>query len=183
MTKKGQPGFKALSAKTDPYKGPLAKRIRLDAPSDDTAAAAEDKEMRPALEALAKVPILMEFFGIDPNSENPWMMLSLALAVRHVPGFRFDAATKPPGRPRSHPSNDILLVFDVERKAAESDHSIKNVCRLLAKLDYYKTQMPAKDEAQRASSLRRRYNRARKGWAGDRARELLNALKADGKID
>src|SRR5882757_2294876 len=47
-------------------------------------------------ERLAKLPILFEHFGIDPNSPGAWQALACALAARHVPGFQMRRATGAP---------------------------------------------------------------------------------------
>jgi hypothetical protein len=62
-----------------------------------------------AQKRAVKTVLLLEHFGIDPNDENSWKKLAVALAERHVPGFM-----PPPrrGRPKQH--DDIKLALLVE---------------------------------------------------------------------
>ena len=79
-----------------------------------------------------KLPLLLDHFGIPREDPNRWQMLSLCLAIAHVPGFQVKAGRKS-GRPR-----EIPLKEEAERYARfcalrKQGHSARNAARLLIK--------------------------------------------------
>jgi hypothetical protein len=64
------------------------------------------------MKRVFKTVLLFQHFDIDPNGRDAWQNLAIALAERHVPGF------KPPpqkqGRPRERVNDDITLFLLIE---------------------------------------------------------------------
>ena len=79
-----------------------------------------------------KLPVLLDHFGIPREDPNRWQMLSLCLAVAHVPGFQVK-----PGRKRGRP-REMSLEEEAKRYARfcvlrKDGHSGRNATRLLIK--------------------------------------------------
>src|SRR5262245_38597741 len=67
-----------------------------------------DSRQKYAADRLKKVDLLFEHYGIDRAADNSGLALALALAARHVPGFK--PAENRPGRPREDKDRDNTLV-------------------------------------------------------------------------
>ena len=88
-------------------------------------------------EEIRKLRKLFNFFSIPQDEPQSGLLLALALARKHVPGFgRVDAktlASKKGGAPRKwSPSEELDLYLTVTRKAESSGLSVRAVCRVLA---------------------------------------------------
>lgn len=83
-TKNKKPRYTGELAKPIPYRLALA------------AALEGDKEWLPGVES-DRLLLLLQHYGIDSKSRNPWFALALRLAREHVPGFRY--SYKRVGRP------------------------------------------------------------------------------------
>jgi|SRR5262249_15002102 len=82
-----------------------------------------------------KTALLFKHFDINPNGEDAWQNLAIALAERHVPGFN-----PPPnkqGRPRERTNDDLTLLLLVEllkrRDGASDRAAIKKIatCKIM----------------------------------------------------
>jgi hypothetical protein len=134
----------ARTAKTTrwTYKGALAEPLQV--PSY-LSSQEEWNEYGKAL--VQKTDLLMAEFGIDPTNPDADARLMMALAIRHVPGFR---PKKQGGR--SKRKDDDLIVIYMTRSMLRDGISARTASRLLARTGY----VPGKPE-----TIRRRY-RARK---------------------
>src|SRR5689334_1870981 len=102
MTRKLRPETEAVQK----YEGPLAEPLY--APT--MLSSIPDTIFSYALERANRTLLLFSHFGIDPCDERAWRSLAIALANRHVPGFR------PPPRKQGRPkeNDDVLLWMRVE---------------------------------------------------------------------
>ncbi len=79
-----------------------------------------------------KLPLLLDHFGIPREDPNRWQMLSLCLAVTHVPGFQVKARSKR-GRPREMPLEEEAKLHARFYALRNDGHSNRNAARLLAR--------------------------------------------------
>jgi hypothetical protein len=140
--------------KFKPYTGPLATRVSpssllrgrggiLDPDCDIAALVSEEFER--------KWPLLFIHYGLDPLERN-WFLLSLKLAVDHVPGFQKGGIS---GRPRNRGLWEHyarVRLIELEKR-----WSVARICDHLAKHE-----PKCKDPTKRAETLRRSYWTAKK---------------------
>lgn len=79
-----------------------------------------------------KLPLLLDHFGIPREDPNRWQMLSLCLAVAHVPGFQVGTGRKR-GRPREMPLEEEAKLYARFCALRKDRHSDRNATRLLVK--------------------------------------------------
>jgi hypothetical protein len=75
---------------------------------------------------VLKVVRLFQKYGIDPNGENAWRDLALALARRHEPGY-----SRPRGRPKEH-YDDVELILMIESLRCRDKLSIAKACKAIS---------------------------------------------------
>ncbi len=141
------------------YKGKLAEplkrpRVRTILTADPQAEWAEHLEG--ATEVVEKMGLLLDHYGISRDEPERWHLLCLHLAGDHVPGFQFEKPSKA-GRPKTwlHSGRSLRLYRDVQACVSEG-HSALNACRILAKRDPYRNEIPA------YTTLYRRYQDTKK---------------------
>ena len=78
----------------------------------------EDREL--------KLKRLFQKYGVDPNGENAWRDLALALARRHEPDF-----SSRRGRPKER-QDDLELISMIELLQCRDDLSIAKACKVIA---------------------------------------------------
>ena len=84
----------------------------------------------------AKLPTLFSCFGIDFNDPNCWQQLAMALAEKHVPGFR---ARRTQGAPRIESVDLYCKLYRYANKVRASRNRLKSLdselCVFLTKKD------------------------------------------------
>jgi hypothetical protein len=105
--------------------------------SDAEIEAAVDAAIRRArLAQLAKLGKLLAFYKIDPKNPSRWLLLSLNLAARFVPGFQIHYWGGPRKRgrpPKWQGERAAELVQAVERIKAERQKGVTDAIRILKK--------------------------------------------------
>ena len=97
-----------------------------------------------------KTLLLFEHFSIDPNSEDAWQRLAIALAANHVPGF------KPPPTKPGHPKDyamDLELWMLVELLKRRDSMTVRSAVERIASARIFE---------QNSEALRNRYRQALK---------------------
>lgn len=126
---------------------------------------ARDVERRILRRRLAKVRKLLAFYNIDPKSRYCWLSLSMALAIRFVPGMRvcyFDPTPRR-GRPRKwEAGRETELVNAVDRIKAERRKGVADAIRVLQVRESDVWGFADRTDAKkRTASLQARYYEAR----------------------
>ena len=150
------------------YSGALATPIVYGDPSLEAQILGEDDpiheqevqaEAAKATQALlAKLPLLLDHFGVSRSAPDKWMQLSYRLARAHVPGFQV-SKTKKAGAPQDWGALELAsLHIEVERMVVAEGVTAMDACRAL---------VARPDRAQRfhrsmaATTLYRRYQEAK----------------------
>jgi|SRR5208282_1094175 len=97
-----------------------------------------------------KTLLLFKHFSIDPNGEDAWQRLAIALAANHVPGFK-----PPPAKP-GHPKDygmDLDLWMLVELLKRRDGLSVRSAVDRIANVRIFE---------QNSEALRNRYREALK---------------------
>ncbi|MGC1180886.1 MAG: hypothetical protein WA884_18140 [Methyloceanibacter sp.] len=102
---KASRGNKA-SSEVEEYRGLLAEPMY---PLSVLDMCSEERVQEWIRQRTNKMALLLSHHGIDPTGEDCWRKLALALAKRHVPGFR----PPPPGRgqPLTRKEDDVTLMW------------------------------------------------------------------------
>lgn len=118
------------------YTGELAQPIfESNALGIDPNGRKREARLLASVRQAKKLGRLMNWYGIDPDSEESWYSLAFALAVAHVPGLRVIHAFKPiRGRKRSWKAGlGTALQRDVEKLQTQQRISMSAAIRLLRK--------------------------------------------------
>jgi hypothetical protein len=93
---------------------------------------------------------LFEKYGIDPDGENAWRDLALALARRHEPCF----LSRKRGRPKEH-HDDAELIFMIELLRCRDGLKIEEACKAIAEKGAIKGKLRTKTLQNRYKDLKR----------------------------
>jgi hypothetical protein len=153
-----------MAKKNHPYKGALAKPIRVQTPKKPVLSLlAEDSEWAEAMrlhkiavlenrlkarvEMLAKLPLLLEHYGLQNESnEMKWLSLVMKLAEDCVPGFKIEER-KTIGRKKSWTDHELLKIYYAVRDKIEGKSrkiTVREACISLAKQEPWKGKLTAK---------------------------------------
>lgn len=121
------------------YTGELAQPI-YEPKSIGVAGRAREAEMSASIRQARKLGRLMHWYRIDPDSEDSWYSLALALAIEHVPGLRVIYAIRPKhGRKRSWKAGlGDELIRDVDTLQKKLKIKMSAACLLLSKDDKWR---------------------------------------------
>ena len=103
---------------------------------------------------FSRVIALFEYYKIDLNKDGAAMLLALALAQDHVPGFKYkDINKRGRGRPGKWKGFKSIELYADVKQLANQGHSDLNACRILAENPKYRERY----EGETAENLHRRY--------------------------
>jgi hypothetical protein len=85
-----------------------------------------DQQFAYIRDRVLKYVLLFRKYGIDPNDQNAWRDLALALARRHEPGY-----LRPRGRPKEH-DDDVELILMIELLRCRDGLTIADTCKAIA---------------------------------------------------
>jgi hypothetical protein len=156
MSKNQKPaGRNKNSPEVAEYSGPLAEPTY---PLSLLDMCSEERVQEWIRQRTNKMDLLLSHYGIDPTGEDCWRKLALALAKRHVPGFR----PPPPerGRPLTRKEDDVTLVWLVyflKRRDLFEGRNLgdREACKEIADKGLFKGN---------AETLRTRYRETRSRW-------------------
>ncbi len=116
-----------------------------------------EETMRVCRLIMKKLDLLLAHYGIDENSEQKWMMLSLALGMDCVPGMKVVDHRGSKGRPAKWLGLNVILVLSVDKIANERGKGIADAVQILVKREHQWGSYKGKE-----SSLETRYYEAKK---------------------
>lgn len=123
-----------------------------------------------------RLRILKLHYGIEPDSNNSWMLLSLALAVDFVPGLQAEIESVPPKWSRG---DLAILLLEIGRRTRFAEMSTMEALRDVA-TENLKTagkRITQQSVARAAASLKGRLHDAAKAeFDGKKLREATDAL-------
>jgi hypothetical protein len=150
-----------MARKNHPFKGELAKPIRIQTPRKPTISLLEEdsenaEKMRlhqiavrqtrtkATLERLSKLSLLLEHYGLKNEcNEVKWLLLVMKLAEDYVPGFQIEER-KTVGRKKSWTDHELFMLYFQVRARIEATKSnartinITDVCKTLLRTEPWK---------------------------------------------
>jgi len=105
------------------YKGILAQPMKWDKTAFDRYAVPEDRAVanKHNFEAfMARVIALLDEFGAT-SAPNPWELVAMGLAERHVPAFQAPGR-KRGTKPKRSPAKDLIAVVEMCKRLAQGQN-------------------------------------------------------------
>jgi hypothetical protein len=122
-----------------------------------------------------KLILLLQWYGIDKNTPNPWLILALRLARDHVPGFqrRTWKGSNKAGAPAKWKGSQAMELRADVAELVQQGNSEAKACRVLSQTKY----KPA-----RPASLLRRFKEIQKkhrkdGWSDERVLQWVKLTR------
>jgi hypothetical protein len=143
------------------YKGILRTPLR-----SPWISSLEDDRAKRKAEIRGKFRCLVDHYGIDPKSKNPWLTLALALARQHVPGLKEEKRGARGWSPEKRTNlYRAVLTKQADAKNAGKKCSIENACKMLARESEWRSAW---------RTLKRRFDQER-----SRRRKLDESIQAN----
>lgn len=156
-TTKEEPQYPGVLGQPVVIQGPPEAAEFLGADHPDIKAAKDAEALRAAQELTAKLPLLLDHFGIDRNRPDHWKQLAFRLARAHVPGMQVVNAPKA-GAPQTWgPVELAALYIEVERLTKQGATAM-DACRVLMRLPEGVWRFPRSRDAK---TLYRRYQESK----------------------